>query len=678
LFFAHIAKWTHDIRPNFNYHGAKLVILSLIERLGFGRIFVLMNFLSVDQVSKTWHDKAVLDKVTFGIQQGEKVALVAGNGQGKTTLFSIIVGKETPDEGKAIIRKDIKYAYLSQDTDIQDDLTVLENILLDDLEVTRALTRYNHVLEQLELHPESDELMQQLAQVNEVMNALNAWDYEARVKQVLGKLKIDRLNQKGATLSGGQKKRVALAKVILSGADFLLLDEPTNHLDLDMIEWLEQFLLQRDLTLLLITHDRYFLDRVCDRIIEIDRGALFHYQGNFSYFIENKALREAQLQSELEKDRNLYRKELEWVRRMPKARTTKSKSRTEAFEQLEAKLKGQRAKLEVRMDVRTERMGSKVLELHRVSKSYDTLKILDAFSYHFKRGEKVGIIGPNGIGKSTLLNIIMGLDTPDSGKIVHGETLNIGYYSQQGIQVDESKKVIDVVRDIADWIPLSNGNKLTASQLLLQFGFSYDKQHDFVVKLSGGERRRLYLLTVLMAAPNFLILDEPTNDLDIETLAVLEDFLQAYQGCLLVVSHDRFFMDRLVEHCFIFKGEGVVQDFPGNYSDYRDFLEYQTELESIVSKVIKRSDTNPSDASNVKEQHSSTLAAKRKLSFKEQFEFEQIEKELPVLMHKKSSLEEELSSLTSQFDRIVELSKELEDITSKIDTMELRWLELSV
>lgn len=630
-----------------------------------------MNFLSVDQVSKTWHDKPVLKNVTFGIQQGEKVALVAGNGQGKSTLFSIIVGKENANEGKAIIRKDIRYAYLSQDTDIDEELTVLENILFDDHEITRAMRQYNEILDALQLDPENMELLERLNYSSEEMTTLDAWDYEAKVKQVLAKLKIDRYHQKASTLSGGQKKRIALAKVILSGADFLLLDEPTNHLDLDMIEWLEQFLAQRELTLLLITHDRYFLDRVCDRIIEIDNGDLHQYQGNFSYYIESKAAREIQLQSELDKDRNLYRKELEWVRRMPKARGTKSKSRTEAFSQLDAKLKSQRAKLEVRMDVRTERMGTKIMELHNVGKAYGELSIVAGFTYAFKRGEKVGIIGPNGVGKSTLLNMMMGLEEPDSGKIVRGETLKIGYYSQQGIQVDESKKVIDVVRDIADWIPLSNGNKLTASHLLLQFGFSYDKQHDFVVKLSGGERRRLYLLTILMGAPNFLILDEPTNDLDIETLAVLEDFLQAFQGCLLVVSHDRFFMDRLVEHCFIFKGAGDVQDFPGNYTDFRQYEELQEEerRENAKNTPVKKE-----VVAEIKEIE--PVINRKKRSYKEQFEMEQIEKELPELQQKKSSLEQELSLSANDYDRIVAISKEIETTNMKIDAMEIRWLEL--
>ncbi len=638
----------------------------------FGRIFVGMNFLSVDQVSKTWHDAPVLKDVTFGIQQGEKVALVAGNGQGKSTLFSIIVGKESADNGKAIIRKDIRFSYLSQDTDVDEELTVLENILYDDNQVSIALKNYNQLLDALQLDPENPELLDRLTYLSEEMSSLDAWDYEAKVKQVLSKLKIDRFNQKASTLSGGQKKRIALAKVILSGADFLLLDEPTNHLDLDMIEWLEQFLAQRDLTLLLITHDRYFLDRVCDRIIEIDHGDLHQYQGNFSYFIETKAAREAQLQSELEKDRNLYRRELEWVRRMPKARSTKSKSRTEAFSHLEAKLKNQRAKLEVKMDVRTDRMGTKILELHKIAKAYGSLNILDGFSYSFKKAEKVGIIGPNGVGKSTLLNLIMDLEKADSGKIVRGETLKIGYYSQQGIQVDESKKVIDVVRDIAEWIPLSNGNKLTASHLLLQFGFTYDKQHDFVVKLSGGERRRLYLLTIFMSAPNFLILDEPTNDLDIETLAVLEDFLESYKGCLLVVSHDRFFMDRLVDHCFIFKGEGDVQDFPGNYSDYRQYEELMADERRDNAKksevkqvpVVEIAKENP-------------VQIRKKRSFKEQFELDQIDKELPVLQDKRRNLEEELGLKADDYDRIVEISAEIEKISLQIDAMELRWLELN-
>ncbi len=627
-----------------------------------------MNFLSIDQVSKTWHDKPVLKAITMGIQKGEKVALVAANGQGKTTLLNIATGAESPDSGKAILRKDIKWAYLSQNTEVDPNLSVIENVLFDDLDVNRVVRRYNEIVDLCESEPNNESHIRSLELVTDEMNSLEAWDYESRVKQVLTKLKVDRFNQLAGTLSGGQKKRIALAKVILSNSDFLILDEPTNHLDLDMIEWLEQYLTQRDLTLLLVTHDRYFLDRVCTRIVELDHGDLHAYEGNFSYFIEKKAEREAQREREIEKDKNLYRRELEWVRRMPKARGTKSKSRIESFENLEQKLKSQRQKLEVKINVRTEYIGTKIVELHRISKSYGSLNILDSFSYNFKRGEKVGIIGPNGVGKTTLLNLIAGLDLPDSGKIVSGETVNLGYYKQEGFKVEDSKKVIDVVRDIADWIPLSNGNKLTASQMLLQFGFDYQKQHDFVVKLSGGERRRLFLLTILMKAPNFLILDEPTNDLDIETMSVLETFLQSYQGTLLVVSHDRYFMDRIVDHCFVSKGNGVWEDFPGNYTDFRDYSEMESvkEEEPVKTKIQK---PNPS----AEKQNNS----KKKRSYKEQFELDQIEKELPTLKKQIQELEYLLSKETTDFERIAELSQKLGVMKEQLDAKEWRWLELN-
>lgn len=627
-----------------------------------------MNFLSIDQVSKTWHDKPVLKAITMGIQKGEKVALVAANGQGKTTLLNIATGAESPDSGKAILRKDIKWAYLSQNTEVDPNLSVIENVLFDDLDVNRVVRRYNEIVDLCESEPNNESHIRSLELVTDEMNSLEAWDYESRVKQVLTKLKVDRFNQLAGTLSGGQKKRIALAKVILSNSDFLILDEPTNHLDLDMIEWLEQYLTQRDLTLLLVTHDRYFLDRVCTRIVELDHGDLHAYEGNFSYFIEKKAEREAQREREIEKDKNLYRRELEWVRRMPKARGTKSKSRIESFENLEQKLKSQRQKLEVKINVRTEYIGTKIVELHRISKSYGSLNILDSFSYNFKRGEKVGIIGPNGVGKTTLLNLIAGLDQPDSGKIVSGETVNLGYYKQEGFKVEDSKKVIDVVRDITDWIPLSNGNKLTASQMLLQFGFDYQKQHDFVVKLSGGERRRLFLLTILMKAPNFLILDEPTNDLDIETMSVLETFLQSYQGTLLVVSHDRYFMDRIVDHCFVSKGNGVWEDFPGNYTDFRDYSEMEPVKEEEPVKP-KSQKPNPS----AEKQNNS----KKKRSYKEQFELDQIEKELPTLKKQIQKLEYLLSNETTDFERIAELSQKLGVMKEQLDAKEWRWLELN-
>ena len=690
----------------------------------FEVLFIKMNYISIENVTKVWHDKPVLKNVTFGIQAGEKVALVAGNGQGKSTLLSIIMGKESPNEGKAIVRKEIKVGYLPQEPELFNDITVIDNILLEENEVSRVVRRYEQVLEMVEAGDSSDEVMGYLENATEQMNLLNAWDYESKVKQVLSQLKISNFNQLAGSLSGGQRKRVALAKVLLSQPDLLIMDEPTNHLDLEMIEWLEGFLSQRDLTLFLVTHDRYFLDRVCNSIIEIDNGKVYHYKGNYAYYVQNKAEREANAASELEKDKNLFRRELEWVRRMPKARSTKSKSRVESFNDLEEKIKNQRTQLEVKMTMRMERMGSKILELHHVGKSFGDLKILHDFSYVFKNKEKVGIIGPNGVGKSTLLNIIMGLEGLDSGKVILGDTVKIGYFSQQGIKVDEGKKVIDVVRDVADWIPMANGNKLTASQMLLQFGFDYDKQFDFVAKLSGGERRRLFLLTILMEAPNFLILDEPTNDLDIKTLTVLENFLETYEGCVMIVSHDRFFMDKLVDHCFIFEGQGIVRDFPGNYSEYRDsvdFLEAQKEAAKTSSTATHKDNSNKNNAlvqgksavnkdetdsfnssqtigsakvdmsgeklasklEGASEQVSlnsdniSKPAVTRKLSFKEKFELDTIEKELPQLQERRSSLEKQLSENDSDYESILTITQELSELNRKIDDMEFRWLELS-
>jgi len=671
-----------------------------------------MNYLSIENLTKVWHDKPVLKNVTFGIQAGEKVALVAGNGQGKSTLLSIIMGQESPNEGKAIIRKEIKVGYLPQEPELLNDLSVIDNILLEENEISKVVRRYEHVIEMVESGDSSEEVMGFLENATEQMNLLNAWDYESKVKQVLSQLKISNFNQLAGSLSGGQRKRVALAKVLLSQPDFLIMDEPTNHLDLEMIEWLEGFLSQRDLTLFLVTHDRYFLDRVCNSIIEIDNGTVYHYKGNYAYYVQNKAEREANAASELEKDKNLFRRELEWVRRMPKARSTKSKSRVESFNDLEDKIRNQRTQLEVKMTMRMERMGSKILELHHVGKAFEHLRVLDDFSYVFKNKEKVGIIGPNGVGKSTLLNIIMGSEPLDSGKVVLGDTVKIGYYSQQGIKVDESKKVIDVIRDVADWIPMANGNKLTASQMLLQFGFDYDKQFDFVNKLSGGERRRLFLLTILMEAPNFLILDEPTNDLDIKTLTVLEDFLESYEGCVIIVSHDRFFMDKLVDHCFIFEGNGVVRDFPGNYTDYRDsvdFLEAQNEvkkskgdaskvkgsensvrgievnndLQDRVFEDVQLNSVNGSvnNSGNIHTQlavdSGKPVSNQRKLSFKEKFELDTLEKELPQLQERRSSLEKSLNDADSDYEQILQITQEISELNRKIDDMEFRWLELS-
>ncbi len=623
-----------------------------------------MNYLSVEKVTKTWHDKPILKEISFGIQQGQKIALVAGNGQGKSTLLSIITGLEAPDSGISVIRKGIRWAILPQEPELDAQLSILDNILFEKNEITGLVKKYEAELEK------EDPDLGAIDSLNEMMSELDAWDYEAKVKQVLGKLDIHQTDRLVGVLSGGQKKRVALAKVLLSQPDFLILDEPTNHLDLEMIEWLEGFLAQKDLTLLLVTHDRYFLDRVCQSITEIDNGELHQYQGNFSYYMEKKAEREAQIASELEKDRNLYRRELEWVRRMPKARGTKSKSRIESFDHLSEKLKSTRKKLELNFSMRTERMGSKILEMHHVKKAFGTLSILEDFNYVFRNKEKVGIIGPNGVGKTTFLNMIMELDTVDGGKIVRGETVKLGYYTQHAFKVESSKKVIDVIRDVADWIPTANSHKLTASQLLLNFGFDYPKQHDYVSKLSGGELRRLHLCKILMEAPNFLILDEPTNDLDIQTLSVLENFIEGYSGCVLIVSHDRYFMDRIVDHCLIFEGEGIVRDFPGNYSEYRETKEIEDE-----EIQQKKKNNEKSAESNVKPK--SDFVKPRKMTFKEKFELDQITEELETLQIEKETLETELSGLTTEFEEISKISERLKIISDKIDKLEFRWLELS-
>jgi len=623
------------------------------------------NYLSLENISKTWHDRPVLSGISFGIAKGEKVALVAGNGEGKSTLLSIISGQESPDSGQAILRKDIAVGFLPQEPELNPAQSILENVLLQQTSVTRAVADYEKALSFQEENP-GDAALQALQTATETMNRQGAWDYEYRVKQILNQLKIRDLGQAVASLSGGQKKRVALARILISEPDLLILDEPTNHLDLDMIEWLEDYLSRRDITLLLVTHDRYFLERICERIIELDGGQTYHYRGNYSYFVENKAHREEVAASEAEKDRNLFRRELDWVRRMPKARTTKSKSRIDSFDDLQEKLKGVKHKNELNITMRMERLGAKILELHHVKKAFGDLKILDDFNYIFRRGEKVGIVGPNGVGKSTLLNMIIDLETPDSGKIITGDNMVFGYFSQQAFKVDDHKKVIDVVRDVAEWIPMANGHKLTASQLLLRFGFSYDKQWDFVSKLSGGEKRRLFLMSILMKAPNFLILDEPTNDLDIETLGVLEQFLLDYKGCAIVVSHDRYFMDKVVDHLFVFEGNGIIRDFPGSYSDYREWKELQEQMQSA-----------PKPLETPVAEKMPEAAEKRKLSFKEKFELEQLEKEIPQMEARKAEIEQALASRFDDYEQIVKLTTELEKLKEDLDEKGMRWLELS-
>lgn len=651
-----------------------------------------MNYLSVEGLSKSWNEKVLFDQITFGLSKGDKVALIAGNGSGKSSLMNILAGLDKPDAGNLSIRKEIHWEYLPQDPALNENISVLDNLFVGTTPSIMALKEYEAALMAYsELASEENEKRLDLA--TSEMTMTESWDYEARAKQVLGKLNIyetDMAKPVGV-LSGGQRKRVALARVLIDVPDLLILDEPTNHLDLDMIEWLEEYLSDKNLTLLLVTHDRYFLDRVCNRILELDRGVLYTYQGNYEYFVEKKAMREEVEASEREKNRNTFRRELEWVRRMPKARTTKSKSRVDAFDDLAEKVKGPYIQQKAEFGVKMERLGSKILELHNIEKAYGSQKILGEFSYTFKRGEKIGIVGPNGVGKSTLLNMIMGLEKADQGKIVSGETLVFGYFSQQGIPVAGDKRVIDVVKDIAEYLPLADGTKLSASQFLLRFGFTNETQYNPVSRLSGGERRRLFLMTVLIQNPNFLILDEPTNDLDIVTLATLEAFLMDYSGCVLVVTHDRYFMDKLVDHVFVFEGEGKVRDYPGNYTEYRTWKDYNDAEQAAIAKGgnskgkaaptgIKSGTVHGEETSG--KSAAATVSAnlkteeKRKLTFKEKFEYEQLGKEIEQLDNQKKALELEMSGLTSDFERITAVSATLQQIASDLDTKELRWLEL--
>ena len=659
-----------------------------------------MNYLSVEGLSKSWNEKVLFDQITFGLSRGEKVALIAGNGSGKSSLMNILAGYDKPDAGNFSIRKDINWEYLPQDPALNESISVLENLFVGTTPSILALKEYEAALIAYSDAP-SDESEKRLDLATTEMTMSESWDYEARAKQVLGKLNIHEsdMAKPVGVLSGGQKKRVALARVLIDVPDLLILDEPTNHLDLDMIEWLEEYLSDKNLTLLLVTHDR-FLDRVCNKILELDRGVLYSYQGNYGYFVEKKAMREEVESSEREKNRNTFRRELEWVRKMPKARTTKSKSRVDAFDDLAEKVKGPYVQQKVEFGVKMERLGSKILEIQHLEKAYGAQPILGDFTYTFKRGEKIGIVGPNGVGKSTLLNMIMGLEKADKGKITAGETLVFGYFSQQGIPVAEDKRVIDVVKDVAEYLPLADGTNLSASQFLLRFGFANETQYNAVSRLSGGERRRLFLMMVLIKNPNFLILDEPTNDLDILTLATLEAFLMDYSGCVLVVTHDRYFMDKLVDHVFVFEGEGKVRDFPGNYTEYRTWKEWDDAQaagkgsgnKSQAGKAAgslqgaadagKKSGTLHGVSSAVdaglKEGAAGNAKSeeKRKLTFKEKFEYEQLGKDIEALEAKKKLLETELGGLSTEFERISSASAELQQVNDDLDEKGLRWLEL--
>ena len=621
-----------------------------------------MNLLTVENISKSFGELVLFKDLSFGINKDQKIALIAKNGTGKTAILNIISGNQSPDTGRVNYRKDIRVSYLEQEPELNPEHTIEETILASDSDVLRIINNYEKAL----VNPENEEAYQKAF---DAMDHFGAWDFENQYKQILFKLKLEDLQVKVGLLSGGQKKRLALANALINRPDLLIMDEPTNHLDLEMIEWLENYFAKENITLFMVTHDRYFLERVCNEIIELDNGQLYSYKGNYSYYLEKKEARLEQEAVEQHKSKQLFKKELDWMRRQPKARTTKSKSRIDDFQAIKEKASQRRKDHKVQLEINMERMGSKVLELHKISKSYPNKPILDKFEYIFLQGERIGIIGKNGTGKSTFLNILTARDQPDSGKVVVGETIKFGYYTQAGITIKPGQKVIEVIREFGDYIPLKKGGQISAQQLLERFLFDRKKQYDFVEKLSGGERKRLYLCTVLIQNPNFLILDEPTNDLDIVTLNVLEDFLLDFPGCLLVVSHDRYFMDKIVDHLFVFRGDAVIEDFPGNYSDFRAY-EDSSEEEFKAVKV-------ESVQSNLSKNVWKTEDTSKKLSFSEQKEYQQLEKEIQKLEKEKEALQHKFTDTSLSGDEISKLAIDLKKLMDAIEEKTERWFSLS-
>ena len=618
-----------------------------------------MNYLSVENISKSFGERSLFNNLSFGINEGQKIGFVAKNGTGKTSILNILSGDEPSDSGQVISRKNLKISFLPQEPKLDPNATIEEIIQTSDNHIIKIITAYEEALK----NPE-DSIGYQKA--FDLMEANQAWDFETVYKQILSKLKLNDLNQRVETMSGGQKKRLALANAILGQPQLLILDEPTNHLDLEMIEWLEDFFAKSNITLFMVTHDRFFLERVCNEIIELEDGKLFSYKGNYSYYLEKRKARIENFTSETKKAKQLFKQELEWMRRQPKARTTKSKSRIDDFQDIKSRAHQRRNDHEVQLELNMERLGTKVVELHAISKSFDEKKILDQFEYNFLKGERIGIIGKNGTGKSTFLNMITGNIAPDKGKVVIGDTVKFGYYTQKGIHIKEGQKVIDVVREFGDFIPLKKGRQISAQQLLERFLFDRKKQYDFVDKLSGGERKRLYLCTVLIKNPNFLILDEPTNDLDIVTLNVLENFLLDFPGCLIVVSHDRYFMDKIVDHLFVFRGDSLVEDFPGNYSDFRIYEDSKPPQNKKVS-----SERN-SNKSNWKKQ-----GDKAKLSYQEQKEYQRLEREIANLEREKNALENKFTTENWEADEIQKQSIQLQNIIESLNNKTERWFELS-
>ncbi len=632
-----------------------------------------MNYLRAENLSKYYGERHLFSNITLTVTKGQRVALIAKNGSGKTSLLNILTGQDKGDDGTIVIDKNIRWAYIEQEPHFEGTDNVWSAIYNSDNELLQCVAKYDEVLEALEKDHESVHNQNQLQYAMEAMDLHQAWDIESRIKTILQQLDLHHhLHSSIASLSGGQKKRLAIARVLVQQPDFIIMDEPTNHLDIKMIEWLETYLTVNNMTLLLVTHDRYFLDKVCNEIIELAEGNLYTHKGNYAYFLEKKAQREEYNDKETDAARKLMRKELEWMRKQPKARTTKSKSRIDAYYEIKEKASYKRDDGKVEIKMKMERLGSKILEVQQLQKSFGDFKICKDFTYTFKPGERIGVIGKNGVGKTTFLNMLLGTEKPDAGKISLGDTVKVGYYSQSGMQLKEDKRVIEVITDIAEYVEMTKGENVTAKTLLTRFLFEPKKQHNYVSSLSGGEKRRLYLLTILMGKPNFLVLDEPTNDLDIETLNVLEEFLEEYGGCIMVVTHDRYFMDTIVDSLFVFEGEGNIRPFNGNYQ------EYLNEQEDIQAALYAAKSTTPKGEYKAQESKTEIEApVKRKLTFNEQRLFEQLEKELAEHHAKKLELENKLSEPSTSNDDLMSMGKELIEVNNAIDEKELKWLELS-